>query len=243
MTVRSFLVSGGALLALAGRAAGGPAACTGDCGADGVVTVDEIVATVNLALNGGPTDACASADADGSGGVTVDEVVAAVSHALAGCFGGGDPTPTPTSAPPTPTATAEATPAGDIPTGEAQLEPWLLAGNYRGWRSESERHPSTGPHPVTVRTFVNDVLFDSLSAGNTQHPRGAAAVKELYNSSGNLRGFAVSLKVADDSAEGTGWYWYEKVGSSVFADGNGESICTGCHTFGADFILIPFPLE
>ncbi len=81
------------------------------------------------------------------------------------------------------------------------------------------------------------------------HPLGAAAVKELYGSSEEVRGWSVSLKVDSDSNGGLGWYWYERFGTSVFADAVGTSLCTGCHGRDAagitskDYILIPFPLQ
>lgn len=245
------LIAAGAVAALVGasRVSAGTV-CTGDCGSDGLVTVDEIVVAVRLALEGGSTEACANADVDGSGGVTVDEVVAAVNFALSGCPAVVAPTPTATApAEPSATPTPAATAGADVPIGGAQLRPWLQAGNYVGWRAESALHPSGGPHLTDVRTFVNDVLFESLSAGNAVHPRGAAAVKELYGAAAVLRGWAVSVKVADDSDGGSGWYWYERVDSGVFADGNGAAVCTSCHRDAfrgfdsKDFILIPFPLQ
>lgn len=60
------------------------ATCGGDCGGDGEVTVDEILALVALSL-GGDVPACPSGDTDASGTITVDEIVAAVNHAIAGC--------------------------------------------------------------------------------------------------------------------------------------------------------------
>lgn len=94
-TIRS--IAGG----LAGLllAAGAHAACTGDCGDDGAVTVDEILVGVNIALGVLPAGDCTAMDADGNGSVTVDELVTALNGALGGCV----------AAPPTPTATPTAT--------------------------------------------------------------------------------------------------------------------------------------
>lgn len=64
-------------------AAATSAACTGDCGGDGVVTVNELVVCVNMALGGG--NACPACDANGDGMVTINEIVAAVNAALGGC--------------------------------------------------------------------------------------------------------------------------------------------------------------
>lgn len=59
--------------------------CGGDCNEDGNVTVDEIVAGVNVALGTSPFTDCLMMDADQSGTVTVDELLSAISNALAGC--------------------------------------------------------------------------------------------------------------------------------------------------------------
>lgn len=61
------------------------AGCPGDCNRDGVVTVDEILSGVNIALGTLPMEVCPASDADGNGSVTVDELLLAVNHALNGC--------------------------------------------------------------------------------------------------------------------------------------------------------------
>ena len=56
----------------------------GDCDANAVVTIDEIVRGVNIALETLPVSACPAMDADGDGAVTVDELIRAVVNALEG---------------------------------------------------------------------------------------------------------------------------------------------------------------
>lgn len=129
------------------------------------------------------------------------------------------------------------------PTNGTELLPWLEAGEYLAWTAESGVHPSSGPHGGGVRTFVNDVLLTSLAAGSASHPAGAAAIKELYGDGGTVLGWAVEVKLQADSAGGDGWYWYERFQDSVYADGAGEAICTGCHGGGNDYVLSPFPLQ
>ncbi|MBI3781905.1 MAG: hypothetical protein HY270_00735 [Deltaproteobacteria bacterium] len=58
--------------------------CVGDCNGDGVVTIDEIVLAVSLALDESMAG-CAAVDANSDVQVTVDEILAAVDHALRGC--------------------------------------------------------------------------------------------------------------------------------------------------------------
>lgn len=138
--------------------------------------------------------------------------------------------------------------SADTPPAEKEaLFDWLKSGSYQSWVHESEAHPSAGPHPVKVIAYLNTLLNDSLTAGATAHPKGAAAVKELYNAQGDLNGWAVSIKTEDDSAAGQGWYWYEILGTNaddrVVASANGVPLCFGCHTPGQDFVLIPHPLK
>jgi plastocyanin len=87
--------------AIARRAA---AACTGDCDGSGDVTVNEIIAMVNIALGNLPLSACPAGDADGLSDITINDIIAAVNSALNGCGGAlptatPTPTQTPTSAP------------------------------------------------------------------------------------------------------------------------------------------------
>jgi len=59
--------------------------CVGDCGGNQQVTVDEILALVNIALGNASISACSPGDANHSGTITVDEILAAVNNTLNGC--------------------------------------------------------------------------------------------------------------------------------------------------------------
>jgi hypothetical protein len=59
--------------------------CGGDCNGDSAVTVNELVAGVNIALGAASLDACPSFDLDHSSSVEINELVAAVNNALCGC--------------------------------------------------------------------------------------------------------------------------------------------------------------
>lgn len=63
----------------------GSSRCVGDCNEDFFVTVDELVAGVNIALGNVPLDQCPPFDANGDGRVTVDELLKAVNSLLVGC--------------------------------------------------------------------------------------------------------------------------------------------------------------
>ena len=67
------------------RPAAGGAACVGDCNKDGIVTVEEVLQGVNMALGSTLDTDCAAIDANGNGTVTIDELLAAVHNALSGC--------------------------------------------------------------------------------------------------------------------------------------------------------------
>lgn len=136
---RSALLLAAFLLALSA----GPvrAQCPGDSNGDGVVTVDEIIAMVNVALHGcsvsGTVPNCPG-DLNHDGMVTLDEILRALSAALNGC-----PTPTATSVPSTPTATATETAA---PTA-----------------SVTPTASPTAPSAVCPYTFLDNTLGQGIS--------------------------------------------------------------------------------
>lgn len=79
---------------------------TGDCDGNGVVTIDELVKGVNIALGSLPIGDCVAADENGDGEVEINELVASVNNALNGI------TVSPTPSQPageTPTVTTEST--------------------------------------------------------------------------------------------------------------------------------------
>lgn len=137
--------------------------------------------------------------------------------------------------------------ADAVPTDPAALQRWLAAGSYKSWSHESATHVSDGPHADEVLTYVSPTLAGSLAAGGA-HPRGAASVKELYDEQARHIGWAVSVKLDADSAEGKNWYWFEVFSTAADAapeyEGQGEDLCVDCHADGGqDFVLIPFPLQ
>src|SRR5258708_414699 len=67
----TFVVGAGAAGLCAPTA--GAEACRGDCNGDGMVTVDELVTGVNIALDIQPLATCAAMDVNGDGQVTVGD--------------------------------------------------------------------------------------------------------------------------------------------------------------------------
>lgn len=138
-----------------------------------------------------------------------------------------------------------------VPTNNADLFAYLQGGAYRQFAAqESSSHPSTGPHTKAgwpVRVFLDPTLNASLQAGNEQYPVGSSAVKEMYDDSRQLQGWAVMVKSHEDSQGGAGWFWYEITsttdGSTPVASGNGVPLCFGCHFGGDDFVLTKYPLN
>jgi hypothetical protein len=62
-----------------------PFVCAVDCDGSATVTVNEVVAAVNVALGNAAIERCEEADTDGNGAVTVDELIQGVNHVLLGC--------------------------------------------------------------------------------------------------------------------------------------------------------------
>ena len=59
--------------------------CVGDCGVDRQVTVNEIIAMVNIALGNADVSGCQAGDLGGDGQITVDEIITGINNALGGC--------------------------------------------------------------------------------------------------------------------------------------------------------------
>jgi hypothetical protein len=59
--------------------------CVGDCGNDSTVTINDLVAMINVALDDASVSTCEAGDKNHNGVITVDEIVTAVDNALHGC--------------------------------------------------------------------------------------------------------------------------------------------------------------
>jgi len=110
-TTKMLCVLAASLLLTRVALAASDSACVGDCNGNNVVTVEEILTMVNIALSAAPFDACPAGDADHNNQITVDEILTAVHNALTGCpapVATETPTPVDTETP-TPVATETAT--------------------------------------------------------------------------------------------------------------------------------------
>lgn len=129
-----------------------------------------------------------------------------------------------------------------VPAEPAAIRAWLQAFAYREWQAQSPVHP-TGEHGG-ARVFFNAALARSMAAGASEHPIGAAGVRELYESDlTTLRGFALMVKTGPSGQDGGGWFWLEMFGTTdearpLVAE-HGSRGCVGCHAAGVDFVHPP----
>lgn len=155
------VVAVAAVVLASGRQAA--AACAGDCGGDGEVTVNEVITGVTIALGNATVGSCAAMDANGDGRVTIDELIGAINGALGGCAATtpdvSTPTPTATAIAETPTpcgaadGTADVTATSASPaSGQGPLQSsCVTVENAGGTRTELTR--------VSARGTVNGVAF------------------------------------------------------------------------------------
>ena len=137
----------------------------------------------------------------------------------------------------------------DVPLVQDDLFKYLRTFQYKEWKTkEPAVHPSRGPHVKygkPVRVFFNDTLAASMELGQSEHPEGSAAIKEMYEDDGSLIGWAVEVKTQKASDDGDGWFWYEVTsttdGSDPVAIGNGIAGCVGCHASGEDYVVSDQP--
>jgi hypothetical protein len=106
------------------------------------------------------------------------------------------------------------------PTGASAIVPWLEAGLYKGWKCEPAPHPAAAGSAHSANRICSNAKLSGH--GDGPYPVGAANVKELYTGA-NITGYAVMIKGPSS------WYYYERLGASVVADGNDVPLCQGCH--------------
>jgi hypothetical protein len=123
--------------------------------------------------------------------------------------------------------------AGDAQTpaaGAAAMDTWLQAKHHLAWKCEPQAHAARPPSPHGRNRVCSNALMSAHGQG--EYPVGAAAVKEIYDGD-VVTGHAVFWHVKA-GATGDTWYFYEKLGARVVADGLGDSgvaksVCVACH--------------
>jgi hypothetical protein len=120
------------------------------------------------------------------------------------------------------------------PQGEESMKEWLAAGDYKNWHCEPEEHAPRPPSPHGVNRICSNGTL-SENAEDDPYPKNSAAVKELWEG-GSVKGYAVYLKIKDESEGGAGWYYFEEsVEGVTVAEGIGSAgsaereLCASCH--------------
>ena len=140
--------------------------------------------------------------------------------------------------------------ASPVPVDVSKLFAYLQKGEYKSFKTQSKAHPTAGPHIEVgnnVKVFFSDALAKSLAGDYTDHPQGAAAVKEMFSkTTGKLEGWSVAVKTDKNSDQGKGWFWVEFTSTTdsskvAVPAGNGVPLCAGCHQTGRDFVLSKLP--
>jgi hypothetical protein len=138
-------------------------------------------------------------------------------------------------------------------TGRFDIEDWFVAGSYKTWACEPAIHALRFPSPhggnaTGYNRICSNDLISRNATGTGTWPKGAAAVKEIYDSPTAITpiGFSVYVKTSEDSDGGANWYWFERVpvaadpivfphdSHGIVADGMGSSgparlLCVSCH--------------
>jgi cysteine-rich repeat protein len=221
-------VAGSVLAAcLGGLLAATPVAaqCAGDCDGNGMVTINELIVGVNIALGSAASAACAAIDRNSDGMVTISELIAAVNSALAGC--------TPTTPQASPTATPTHTSQGGTPTVTATAPANCGNGSVEASQGETcdDGNRSEGPGdtcpancriltcPQSGQTLTVDVVFDTTPAdllvagmtlfirypdgsvdvpgANNDPPVQAAVTSEVFSITPNDQNFALTAVLID----------------------------------------------
>lgn len=125
-----------------------------------------------------------------------------------------------------------------LDTSRSGMTSFAKAKSYSSWKAEPAVHSSAGPHGGKVRTYVNDVMYDSLKNGSGEFPEGSITVKELYADDGvTLDGHAVNAK------HDAQWVFYEGFTSddyqSPYYFRGTDNLCSNCHKTGRDYFLTP----
>ncbi|HEX8701653.1 MAG TPA: hypothetical protein VF815_22690 [Myxococcaceae bacterium] len=131
----------------------------------------------------------------------------------------------------------------ELDTSEAGITAFVREGRYKAWLAEPAVHETRAPHGSKVRVYFNDLVTESLRAGNATHPVGSILVKELFEDDGRtLRGHALDVKITEGAGKDT-WIFYEGFGPDYSNNyyGRGHSTCHGCHEAGKDYVTSPLP--
>jgi hypothetical protein len=120
--IRSTLWATAVALLLCVSVARGQTPCVGDCNGNMMVTINELILGVNIALGNQPLSACEAFDCQNNGTVPINCLILAVNNAANNCMPVPTRTPTPTGG----TATPTSTPMGQVTVRTFQIAPGTL---------------------------------------------------------------------------------------------------------------------
>jgi hypothetical protein len=111
------------------------------------------------------------------------------------------------------------------------VQAWLAQASYTSWHCEAAPHAARSPSPHGTNRICSNELASTHGAG--EYPVDAAAVKEIYDGTGQVHAYAVYRHVSAGPG-GANWFWFEGAASDVFAFGLGDSgaphdSCANCH--------------
>jgi hypothetical protein len=111
-----------------------------------------------------------------------------------------------------------------------------IQGEYRSWARApgyEQRMPTSAPHGEQVDIYVNPTLASAIAgAAIDAWPESSIVAKDGWSADGQtLEVIAVMQKRAD------GWFFAEFDGAGSPMYSGQPSVCTGCHSQGADQIL------
>ncbi len=113
------------------------------------------------------------------------------------------------------------------PMGASAMGSWLAEGHYLKWKCEAAAHDARPQSPHSRNRICSNAKLSGAGAG--EYPVDSASVKELFSGTATApTGYAVA-RHHQAGTTGDSWYWYEKLGASVVADGTNVSGCAGCH--------------
>ncbi|TGC08904.1 cytochrome P460 family protein [Methanolobus halotolerans] len=109
--------------------------------------------------------------------------------------------------------------------------------NYRTWELwplREEMYASTSIHGPLLTTYVSEDAESAIRNRAGSLPSGSMAVRESYDTDGELREIGVRYKVEGYDTEHRDWFWaaYTPEGD-IIVDGRVES-CQECHSVVAD---------
>ncbi|WP_406655757.1 plastocyanin/azurin family copper-binding protein [Methanolobus sp. ZRKC2] len=138
------------------------------------------------------------------------------------------------------------TPSGDTSSVQSELpEPngtdvytyITEENNYRNWDLwplKEEKYASTSIHGPLLTTYVSENTASAIQDRTGTLPFGSIAVRESYDSDGELEEIGVRYKVEGYNPEHNDWFWaaYTPEGE-IIAEGRVEA-CQDCHSVEAD---------